>query len=64
MKVIYRFFLFFMLSSNLSAFNMTCPYGCDTDPERYWDKQYALQDFLYEIYPQRICQLHFFTIYL
>lgn len=63
MRKIFLFFLFFMVSSRLSALEMRCPYGCDTDPERYWVKQCALEDFIYESYPQRVCQLHFLTFY-
>src|SRR6185295_11344706 len=63
MKYIYRICLFFIFSVGLSALEMTCPYGCGNDPEIYWDKQIAIQDFLYEAYPKGICQLHSFSIY-
>jgi tetratricopeptide (TPR) repeat protein len=63
MKYIYQICLIFIFSSGLSALDMTCPHGCDKDPEIYWDKQLAIQNFLYEAYPEGICQLHSFTIY-
>jgi len=63
MKCIYHLCLLFIFSSRLSALEMTCPYGCDKDPEIYWDKQTAIQNFLYEAYPKGVCQLRFFSIY-
>lgn len=63
MKYIFQICLFFIFSSRLSAFEMICPYGCDKDPEIYWDKQIAFRKFLYEGYPGGKCQLHFLTNY-
>lgn len=61
MKLVYRFFLLFMVSSRLTAMEMICPHGCDKDRELYWDKQIALRSFLQEAYPEGKCQLHFIS---
>ena len=61
MKTFYLYFLFLVFFSQIFSLETTCPYGCDKDPDLYWEKQSALTSFLSQGYPEGKCEFHVFT---